>query len=805
MNQYVERFVFLNPIGFVEGVIILLLLFVISYGALRDIKRLTTLKKRVILVSLRSASFLLIAFILLNPALRTETYKETKPNLAILVDNSWSMNLAGGKEETSRIQGIRNYFKDYRDFFSRVEKNFHTSYYVFDESLNPASIEAINSDEPNGKSTDIGKAIEELEKKYDSGELDSVILFSDGADNGRILKSKIPKSPDQGSDRSSTKLGIQALESAQTSSKTWLSSAEGLAENLSDDFLKKIRFPISTVASALQDELPDVWIENVKVSEVAFVRYPLSVEVEVRSSGFEIPNFPVTLEEWDVPRSQSSSKIISTQQISLAPQESNKLEFILRPKSVGRKIYTVSVPTLSGESVKENNKKSFVVDVIIDKIRVLHVAGNPSWDVRFLRKVLKRNPNVDLVSFFILRDASDSVFASQDEISLIPFPVDEIFDKELETFDVVIFHNFYFRPYGIYDYHLRNLKRYVEDGGAFIMIGGMNSFDSGGYGRTPLSDILPVELNLIPRMIQDTFNTKSFRVELTQVGLRHPVMKVDPNKQGNEALWEEMPELEGYNKVEGLKSHTLPLLVTSEGEPILVLNKVQSGKVASFLSDSSWKWGFVRGGEGEVAPYYEEFWNRLHLWLVNDPELKDIRVTTDKVSYNPGERIKVNARVIEYENREGKIESRTLLPSGMQKEMNLKKNDADGFSSGIQTDEYGAYKLKVVVKKGFDIEKGVDFIEEEIGDETVFLVEPPSEEIRGPNTNQALLEIIAKKTEGKAITIRDNPEKLGISFSPKRTITGYKTVEIWDNPWFFIVVLTLLSADWMLRRRWGLR
>ena len=45
--------------------------------------------------------------------------------------------------------------------------------------------------------------------------------------------------------------------------------------------------------------------------------------------------------------------------------------------------------------------------VIRDKIRVLQVAGAPSWDVRALRQMLKSNPNVDLISFFILRTQDD--------------------------------------------------------------------------------------------------------------------------------------------------------------------------------------------------------------------------------------------------------------------------------------------------------------------------------------------------------------------------------------------------------------
>ena len=52
---------------------------------------------------------------------------------------------------------------------------------------------------------------------------------------------------------------------------------------------------------------------------------------------------------------------------------------------------------LPGEAVTENNARSFVLRVIRDRVRVLLVAGRPSWDVRFLRGLLKQDPNVDLV------------------------------------------------------------------------------------------------------------------------------------------------------------------------------------------------------------------------------------------------------------------------------------------------------------------------------------------------------------------------------------------------------------------------
>jgi hypothetical protein len=215
----------------------------------------------------------------------------------------------------------------------------------------------------------------------------------------------------------------------------------------------------------------------------------------------------------------------------------------------------------------------------------------------------------------------------------------------------------------------------------------------------------------------------------------------------------------------------------------------------------------------EIVPYYEKFWDRLLLWSVNDPELKDVRVRTDRTSYNIGERVKVDSKVINYEDREESKPSETdgtavnfreikivrHSSKRVQKELKLEKEDLDSFASEIETDEYGAYRINIALRKNPDLTT------EESGDETVFLVEPPDEEIKGSNINQGLLEIIAEQTGGRAITVKDSPEKLEIDFSPKRTITGYRTVEIWNSLWFFMIILTLLSSEWMLGRRWGLR
>ncbi|MFI5324350.1 MAG: glutamine amidotransferase, partial [Thermodesulfobacteriota bacterium] len=552
-------------------------------------------------------------------------------------------------------------------------------------------------------------------------------------------------------------------------------------------------FRINTISALAGDASNDLWIDKIYSNEVSFLRFPYSISADVKSGGPSGFKIPVSLYEGD--------KLVSIQEVYIDPRtKEGKADFEINPISLGRKIYTVSIPVLSNEVVAENNQKSFYTDVIINKIRVLHVAGSPSWDVRFLRKALKRNPNIDLVSFFILRDPSDLVFASENELSLIPFPVNEIFGSELGTFDIVIFQNFNFQPYGIFGFHLRSVRDYVlNNGGAFLMVGGNKSFDSGNYGRTPISEILPVELDYMPRTLTDTIKEETFQPKLTAAGENHPIMKIVPDKDENEKLWDSMPALEGFNVVQGLNSGAVPLLVSPEGEPILAIAKEKSGKVATFLSDSSWKWNFVYGSEGEVSPLYEKFWNRLFLWFVNDPELKDVRVETDQAVYNPGEKATLGIWLLNGDDSGEGIKTTLILPGGSKVEIKPERDAGGKLLKVIEVTEPGVYKITARPEV-----VSTDRTDSDVS-ENSFIVEPPESELKGPTSDLNFLKLIARSTGGNYMTTGDKPEALRINNALKKTITGYETVSLWANTAVFLIILGLLSSEWVLRRRWGLK
>ncbi|MCZ6684516.1 MAG: hypothetical protein O6849_00860, partial [Candidatus Dadabacteria bacterium] len=293
METVINRFVLLNPPSVFEGILFFLLLILVFYGSFRSTKHLAGSKKRATLISLHLLSFLLIIFILFNPGFKVEHYKEEKRNLAVLVDNTWSMNLPGDRDGNVRTEKVKNYLEQNNDFLSQMEKNFYVEYYFFDQELKPTSLDSILKNEPLGTKTKIGKVLEELIDKKNKGGLDVAIIISDGADND-----------------GSTNM---------------------------DDRLEGIDLIINTVSPVTADSMNDVWIDDIISGEVAFLRYPFSIEVVIKTSRTESFKIPVTL--------YKENKLMSIKEASINPESKEaRVKFEINPLSLGRKIYTVSIP-----------------------------------------------------------------------------------------------------------------------------------------------------------------------------------------------------------------------------------------------------------------------------------------------------------------------------------------------------------------------------------------------------------------------------------------------------------------------------
>ncbi|HHT9120792.1 MAG TPA: glutamine amidotransferase, partial [Candidatus Hypogeohydataceae bacterium YC41] len=749
-------------------ILVLALVLLALFFSWNSLRGLPSRIRRLQILFLRLLALVALVLMIFEPQLEMEESVRVKNAVAILLDYSRSMSFQDKGE--SRLEAVRKFLSSNANFLSSLEKDFEVDYFTFSDKLEEAGKDTIETAKtPEGSATDLAVVLRELKKRYQNKPTSAFLLFSDGADTSRLPKS-------------------QRLE-----------ELELMAQNLPAPLYTFSPSPVP---------YRDISITGINYDNFAFIRNPWRLEVKVKVKGYEDLTIPVLLKEGE--------NILLSRALKLQKGvEEYTVSMEATPHTVGDHLYIITIPPMSDELVRENNTVSLMVQVIRDKIRVLHLCGRPSWDEIFLRRILKRDPSIDLISFFILRTPGDLVEASGRELSLIPFPAEELFTKALESFDLVIFQNFDYRPYDAtmfrFGYYLSNVERYVRQGeGSFLMIGGDLSFSNGGYDGTPVEDILPVELE----EGSDTIDIKNFKSQLTPQGLTHPITSLDYDPERNRKLWEGMPELKGCNRVRALKRGAVALSVYPDSTiPVLAVQEAGKGRVMALLTDDSWRWNFLSIARGGSNRNYIKFWRNAVRWLVKDPELNLVRITTDKKEYLPEEEVHIKAEVLgkDYKPLPGaKMELTVVRSETGEKalEKTLESNEAGCAYLSYKPQE-GYYYVKAKVQQGEGEKPDVRAYGHTPLQEasTLFGVVPALEEFREPWIEESFLEKTAAASGGKyfKLPVAELEKALSIKNPLVMRPIGKKTFPLWDNWLLFSIILGALSTEWWLRKGAGIK
>ncbi|HWA47028.1 MAG TPA: hypothetical protein VG742_02080, partial [Dongiaceae bacterium] len=108
----------------------------------------------------------------------------------------------------------------------------------------------------------------------------------------------------------------------------------------------------------------------------------------------------------------------------------------------GQTVFEIEVEKGPAELTMANNAAVFAVSGVRDRLKVLLISGEPYPGERTWRNLLKSDPSVELIHFTILRPPNKQDATPINELALIAFPVDELFDIKLKEFDLIIFDRF---------------------------------------------------------------------------------------------------------------------------------------------------------------------------------------------------------------------------------------------------------------------------------------------------------------------------------------------------------------------------
>lgn len=272
----------------------------------------------------------------------------------------------------------------------------------------------------------------------------------------------------------------------------------------------------------------------------------------------------------------------------------------------GRNVLRFSVPEAEGELTDRNNAAVIQMNGVRDRLRVLLVSGQPHAGGRTWRNLLKSDSSVDLVHFTILRPPEKQDGVPVSELSLIAFPTRELFMEKIDDFDLIIFDR-YKRRGILPTLYLDNIANYVRKGGAVLVSAGPDFASAESLYRTPLGEVLPASPTA--RVLDEPYLPV-----VSDLGKRHPVTSGLP-QNGDWGRW--------LRQIDITTTSGNVVMTGIDERPLLVLDRVEEGRVALLASDHAWLWN--RGYEGGGPQL--ELLRRLAHWMMGEPELEEEALT----------------------------------------------------------------------------------------------------------------------------------------------------------------------------------
>ncbi|NBD29123.1 MAG: hypothetical protein GVY31_03675 [Alphaproteobacteria bacterium] len=341
----------------------------------------------------------------------------------------------------------------------------------------------------------------------------------------------------------------------------------------------------------------------------------------------------------------------------------------------GMNVLQFETPEGEGELTDRNNAAVVQINGVRDRLRVLLVSGEPHPGERTWRNLLKSDSAVDLVHFTILRPPEKQDGVPVNELSLIAFPTRELFLEKIDEFDLIIFDRYQRR--GILpSVYLDNVSSYVRDGGAVLIAAGPDYASADSLYRSPLGAVLPGTPTA--RVYE-----QGFLPSLTELGDRHPVTEglTDfaplPDEEDGAPGWGRW-----FRHIEVTPTPGATTVMNGvDGQPLLMLERVDEGRVALMASDHAWLWN--RGFEGGGPQL--ELLRRLAHWMMKEPELEEEALWVEPT----GQTMRIIRRTLGED-----IGAVTIThPDGSETVLELDRVSPGRFETLWEAPEIGLYRL----------------------------------------------------------------------------------------------------------------
>lgn len=477
--------------------------------------------------------------------------------------------------------------------------------------------------------------------------------------------------------------------------------------------------------------------------------------------------------------------------------------FQVPPAGDAPTIYSVEIPASPGELVPENNARSVLIPPAGRRRRLLLVEGAPGFEHSFLKRAWSADPGLEIDA--IVRkgqnERSEDTFYIQASTGRAPsltggFPIDR---KTLFAYDALVLANvggtFIGRDRGAL------AEAFVAERGGGLLVLGARSFAPGGIGGTAIEDLLPVSLSARAQDIAPAAaGAAPNRVGLTADGRTHPILRLGATPDETAKRWAAAPPLAAVTPLGAAKRGARVLAVAGASgrgaRPLLVVQRFGEGRTMAFGGEATWHWRMMRPVDDRL---YETFWRQAARWLAApSPDPLAVAVSRGAV---PGDTatIDITVRDAAFAPVRGAVlDVRVKTPDGRTEELPAEAVDpsAATFRARFKPERAGVHVVTVDATRG----------SERLGRSEQYLLSGGADlEMADPRANEALLARLASATRGRLVREHELDQLHAALAAGVDPSTPQATQELWHGSVPFLLLVALLSAEWIVRRRWGLR
>jgi len=704
------------------------------------------------LVALRAGILALMVVLLLRPVVVVSSVIPRSSYVAMVIDDSVSMKLRDVPGGATRLESVKqallNTNPGQNSFLNQLEKKFKTNLYGFSGAL--ARLKDGNDLYAEGRTSDLAGALDETIKRSSGMPLSAVVLATDGASN-------VPRD---------------------------------LAAVLRE--LRARDIPVFTVGVGNTARPMDAELTRVNMPQRVLAGSRLNIETIVGLSGYGATKVLLSVRE--------DGRAVKTEEFNLRGNDTQAINLEITPTTPGIHRYTVEVTPLDGELTIENNKQDSLVEVIAGPLRILHVEGEPRWELGKIRESIQPNEkNVTLVS---LQRTGENKFyrqgvGNQTELAN-GFPKTE---EELFSYDGLIIGSV---EAGFFTAdELRSIEAFVaRRGGGLLALGGRLSFDGGKYKGTAIEDLLPVSLPGGPVDDANSF-APVYKPILTGAGQAHPITRLNEDRGANQKAWNELPPISVSEVLTNVKPGASVLLEARRVEgsaqvaPLLVQQRYGRGQTLALTAADTWRWRMRMDSKNNA---HETFWRQMLRYLVSGtPE--QIEIGTEKEVYALDDNINIVADIRDKRFNpvpDAHAIARVTKPSGLVVDVPLKfttLNSVNTYAGEFKADELGQHRIELI---GNSASLG------QLSARSNMLVSDLNREYYSAAQNSELLKRISAETGGKYYTPAESQALLDDLIYRQTPYSERVTKDLWDMPVNFMLIIGLLSAEWFLRKREGL-